>query len=53
MGFTGSEDVITFSPGQGVAQDYNEAVKWLKLAAEKGNEEAIEALKTIEENNKK
>ena len=33
--------------GRGVEKDTDEGVKWLTIAAEKGNKDAIEALKTI------
>ena len=32
---------LCFYEGDGVSQDYGEAVKWWKKAAEKGNEDAM------------
>ena len=34
--------------GLGVEQNYEEAVKWWRLAAEKGNEDAKEALEDLQ-----
>ena len=34
--------------GLGVEQNYEEVVKWWRLAAEKGNEDAKEALKSLQ-----
>jgi TPR repeat protein len=37
-----------YSAGQGVEQDYEEAVKWYRKAAENGVDYAKEALKSLE-----
>jgi TPR repeat protein len=34
-----------YANGQGVLQDYNEAMKWFKLASDQGNEVAKKILK--------
>lgn len=35
--------------GKGVKQDYDEALKWYRLAAEQGNSDAIAALSELGE----
>ena len=37
-----------YHSGRGVEQNYEEAVKWWRLAAEKGNEDAKEALEKLQ-----
>jgi TPR repeat protein len=37
-----------YCQGQGVAQDFNEAVKWFRKAAKQGNAQAQEALRQLE-----
>ena len=39
---------ICFYNGDGVSQDYGEAVKWWKKAAEQGYDEAKEALRDMD-----
>ena len=42
---------IMYANGQGVLQDYNEAMKWFKLTADQGNEVAkknFEIVKNLE-----
>ena len=36
-----------YANGQGVLQDYNEAMKWFKLAADQGNEVAKKNFKIV------
>ncbi len=38
---------LMYEKGQGVSQNRQEAVKWYKAAADKGNEKAKEALARI------
>ena len=38
---------VMYDNGQGVQQDYKEAVKWYRKAAEQGHNGAIEALKGV------
>merc|ERR1712166_1173792 len=35
--------------GEGVPQDFTEAVKWWQLAAEQGHESALECLRTVQQ----
>jgi TPR repeat protein len=37
-----------YEEGQGVAQDYAEAVKWFRKSAEQGNEEAKKFLERLQ-----
>ena len=38
---------LMYSTGKGVPQDYNEAIRWYRLAADQGHSKAQEKLKVL------